>query len=57
VNPGLQEPVLDRSQQMIGQHTKEDVGLHSVLQMMENGPLQQRAVSRLLCKRLSFFCF
>src|SRR5215472_11656709 len=44
VNPGLQEPVLDRSQQMIGQHTKEDMGLHSVLQMMENGPLQQRSL-------------
>ena len=42
VNPGLQEPVLDGRQQVIGQHTKEDVGLGPVFQMMKNRPLHER---------------
>lgn len=41
VNSGLQEPMLDGGEQMIGQHAKEDVSLCPILQMMENGPLHQ----------------
>ena len=42
VNSSLQEPVLDGGQQMVSQHTKEDVSLCPVLQMMENRSLHQR---------------
>ena len=44
MNSGLQEPVLDSRQQMVGQHTKENVSLRPIFQMMKNRPLHQGAL-------------
>ena len=44
VNASLQEPVLDGGQQVVGQHTKEDVRLCPVFQMMKNRPLHERTL-------------
>jgi hypothetical protein len=45
----LQEGALDADQQVIGQHTKEDVGFNPSLQMMKDGSLAQGAFHRAEC--------
>ena len=44
VNAGLQEPVLDGRQQVVGQHTQENMRLRPVFEVMKNGPLHQRTL-------------
>src|SRR5208283_4483438 len=41
VNAAVQESLLDRDQQVISQHTEEDVSLGAILQMMEDRPLSE----------------
>src|SRR4051794_18214645 len=39
-----QEAGFNRDQQVIGQHAEKDVSLHSILEVMENRALPQRAL-------------
>lgn len=40
----IQEVLFDGDQQMVGQHAEKDVGLGTVLQLVENGTLHQRGL-------------
>ena len=44
MHPGLQEPKLDGGQEVIGQHTQEDMRLRPVCQVMKDRPFHQRTL-------------
>ena len=44
VNPRLQEPMLDGCQEVIGQHTKKDVSLGPIFEVLKNRSLHQGAL-------------
>jgi len=49
MHPLAQKRVLDRHQEVIGQHAQEDVRLHAPLELMEDRSLRQRALHRPKC--------
>jgi hypothetical protein len=46
VKPLVEAPLLDRGQEMVGQHAEEDVRLHAMLEVVEDRPLHQRTLHR-----------
>jgi hypothetical protein len=40
----IQEPFFDGHQEMVSQDAEEDVRLRAILEMVEDGPLQQRTL-------------